>query len=99
MVNDNARRSPEHNEKYCTRCGAETITTCLSCNVPIRGHYHLDGVVVLSGPTIERCTFACCHRGREEVALWLTRGPRIRADRLPPSRGVPLCWRCSDSCS
>ena len=50
MVNDNARGRPEHNEKHCSRCGAETILACPSCNTAIRGNYHLENVVVLSGP-------------------------------------------------
>jgi hypothetical protein len=50
MVNSNARRSPEHNERHCSRCGAATITVCPSCSTPIRGDYHVEGAVFLGGP-------------------------------------------------
>ena len=29
---------PKHNQKFCSTCGSPTITTCQSCNAPIRGH-------------------------------------------------------------
>ena len=32
--------SPEHNKKFCDRCGAQTITNCGNCNAPIKGFYH-----------------------------------------------------------
>ena len=31
---------PEHNRKFCDRCGAPTITKCQNCNVSINGFYH-----------------------------------------------------------
>ena len=31
---------PEHNSKFCGRCGAPTITNCQNCNAPINGFYH-----------------------------------------------------------
>ena len=37
----------EQCSKFCTQCGAETITRCLSCNAEIRGTYHFDGLVAL----------------------------------------------------
>lgn len=36
------------NNKYCTKCGSETITACLNCNTPIRGKYKADGVLDLT---------------------------------------------------
>lgn len=30
--------------KYCRKCGAETITSCPYCNTPIRGRYEMDGI-------------------------------------------------------
>jgi hypothetical protein len=32
--------SPEHNRKFCRKCGAKTITNCENCSVPIKGFYH-----------------------------------------------------------
>lgn len=31
---------PEHNSKFCSRCGAPVITKCQNCNAPINGFYH-----------------------------------------------------------
>ena len=31
--------SPEFTKKFCTICGAKTITACPVCNTPIRGKY------------------------------------------------------------
>lgn len=35
--------SAEFRQKYCDRCGAETITQCPSCKKPIRGGYRSRG--------------------------------------------------------
>lgn len=48
VVNDRADGSPQHNEAFCERCSAATITACLSCGTAIRGYYH-SNVVVLGG--------------------------------------------------
>jgi len=40
VINSMSRSHPEHNKKYCDKCGAETITNCQNCNTPIRGYYH-----------------------------------------------------------
>ena len=32
--------SPEHNRKFCRKCGAKTITHCESCGALIKGFYH-----------------------------------------------------------
>ena len=37
-INANTRLTPEANEKFCGKCGAETITACPHCQSPIRGH-------------------------------------------------------------
>ena len=45
-VNDSVHRSPEFNKKHCRTCGEATITNCRSCNAPIQGEYHVEGVAV-----------------------------------------------------
>lgn len=35
----------ESMEKFCSNCGAETLTTCKSCNAPIRGYHYITGVI------------------------------------------------------
>lgn len=32
--------SPEHNRKFCRKCGAKAITNCENCSAPIKGFYH-----------------------------------------------------------
>lgn len=36
-----------HLSKFCPNCSAETITTCLHCNTPIRGNYDIPDIVDL----------------------------------------------------
>jgi hypothetical protein len=47
-VNEFARSSPEHNQKFCGKCGAETITVCQGCNHALRGVFHLSGAIDVS---------------------------------------------------
>lgn len=46
-INSMAASNPQSNQKFCSRCGAQTITTCQSCNAQIRGYYHVPGVISL----------------------------------------------------
>ena len=39
-----AGTSPEFQKKFCTKCGAPTVTACQHCNAPLRGRYHQEGV-------------------------------------------------------
>jgi len=48
-VNDNFYRSPQFNKSFCTTCGAKTLHKCPNCNKEIKGDYHTEGVVVISG--------------------------------------------------
>ena len=57
LINDMASRYPQHNRKFCSKCGAETITACPQCRQPIRGFYHVDGVI--GGSSIDVPAF--CH--------------------------------------
>lgn len=36
---------PELREKFCSKCGAETVTNCSNCGAPIRGDYDVPGVI------------------------------------------------------
>jgi len=47
-ITEFARSQPEHNQKFCGTCGAETIDKCPSCGHFIRGFYHIPGVVSMS---------------------------------------------------
>jgi len=40
VINSMSKSHPEHNKKFCDKCGAPTINNCPKCNTPIRGHYH-----------------------------------------------------------
>jgi len=46
-VNARSTVYPESNQDFCSRCGKETITSCLSCRTPIRGKL-LDSGLMLS---------------------------------------------------
>lgn len=47
VANDATQRSPAFNKPHCDRCGEKTITACENCNAPIRGEYHVEGVVAV----------------------------------------------------
>ena len=40
IVNAWSVKAPEQNQKFCTKCGAKTVTSCAGCQAPIRGHLH-----------------------------------------------------------
>ncbi len=39
VINSTSVRFPEHNDKFCSTCGAEAVSTCTGCAEPIRGFY------------------------------------------------------------
>lgn len=43
VITDSANTSAELQEKFCSKCGAETIMQCLNCNADIRGYYFIPG--------------------------------------------------------
>lgn len=49
VVNSMVVFLPQSNQKHCSECGAETIITCLDCKAPIRGYYHVPGVIGFFG--------------------------------------------------
>ena len=55
VVNSMSKSHPEHNRKFCDKCGAPTITNCQNCKAPIRGHYH-EPPIVYSTTTPNRTT-------------------------------------------
>lgn len=59
MVNSTAVSSPEFNEKFCQKCGAETITKCPFCTTPIRGYFHSTGVISLAEDEIPSFCHNC----------------------------------------
>jgi len=47
VISDSIDKCPEHNERFCSICGEETTNNCPRCSQPIRGYYHVDGVIDL----------------------------------------------------
>jgi hypothetical protein len=41
VINSQLVHRPEHNKKFCNKCGAPTITNCQNCNATIRGYHHV----------------------------------------------------------
>ena len=58
-VNTHADSRPDRNEKYCSDCGAETITQCVNCNAPIRGRYMTPGVILAGVYTAPSFCYGC----------------------------------------
>ena len=50
-ITERYNSSPEHRQEYCEQCGSETITSCQECGANIRGHYNVDGAVVVGSET------------------------------------------------
>jgi hypothetical protein len=44
MINAFSVSQPEHNEKFCRKCGERTVAACQECRAPIRGYYHIPNV-------------------------------------------------------
>jgi hypothetical protein len=49
LVSEFAVSQPQGLKKFCDSCGAPTISSCQSCHTPIRGHYHVPGVIGFFG--------------------------------------------------
>lgn len=45
---DSLEISRERSSKFCSQCGASTASNCQHCQVNIRGHYYVDGVISIS---------------------------------------------------
>ena len=43
-----ADQCPELKENFCSKCGAETVMSCPSCGVAIRGRYDVPGFIDLA---------------------------------------------------
>ena len=55
VTNSSTKEYPQHDEKFCERCGSETIKHCTYCENEIRGYYHVDGVFGGSFDTPNHC--------------------------------------------
>lgn len=47
LITSSIEHNPELKEKFCSKCGAETITTCPSCGAPIRGELYDDEIAII----------------------------------------------------
>lgn len=56
-MNTAARESPEHNQDYCDKCGAQTIVSCPECDKEIQGKYHPGPGVISVGRSYTRPAF------------------------------------------
>ena len=59
MVNDRADTNPVHNKRFCSKCGAETITACPTCNAKIQGEYEMEGFYYPTTPTVDAFCYNC----------------------------------------
>jgi len=59
VITNRAQRAPEFTQIFCDECGESTITKCEKCKTPIRGHYHVEGVIAISGRAPTAPSF--CH--------------------------------------
>ena len=59
LVTEYYESSPVHDEKFCSKCGVETITKCLHCDAKIRGTYHVPGVCGFSNYEVPLYCYSC----------------------------------------
>ncbi|SHK46137.1 DUF2321 domain-containing protein [Tepidibacter formicigenes] len=59
IITDSFDSNPEFREKFCSKCGAKTITNCTNCNTAIRGDYEVPDICFF-GSTMHT-TPAYCH--------------------------------------
>ena len=45
VITSMADSSPDFKKDFCKRCGYKTICNCVECNQPIKGYYHVSGVI------------------------------------------------------
>lgn len=89
--------SAELSQRFCTQCGAPTITQCPSCNAPIRGEYTVPGVIVFgNGYTVPAYCYNCgepypwTHRAIESAkALIQEEGAFSPADQAKLIEALP----------
>lgn len=63
VINSQSVYLPEHNKKFCDKCGAPTITDCQNCNTPIKGLYHRSSDIRAYHPTDLALPSFCPHCG------------------------------------
>ena len=44
-ITEGLELSPDFQSKFCSTCGAQTISECQNCSTPIRGEYYIPGVI------------------------------------------------------
>ena len=59
QITDNYNRYPEHRKDFCDKCGEKTITRCPKCNEPIRGDYHVEGVLAIKETPVPEFCHKC----------------------------------------
>jgi len=74
VVNDAVHEYPEHNKKFCDRCGKATLTACPDCNASLQGALHSEGGVFRMGDIAP----AFCHNCGKPYP-WT--GDRLKAAR------------------
>jgi len=83
VINDTATRYPQHNVKFCSKCGAEAMSICKECRAPIRGQYHAEGVVVLGGEPMDAPAFCyACGRPYPWTQAALQAGRELIAESM-----------------
>ena len=52
QITDSYNQFPQFRKNFCEKCGERTIHQCSSCNHPIKGFYHIDGVITTSNAPV-----------------------------------------------
>src|SRR5258706_4156918 len=50
---------PQFRKQFCEECGEKTIMNCPNCNAPIKGDYHMSGVIGVSDYNVPKFCDNC----------------------------------------
>ena len=89
MVNDASRGLAEHNEKFCSKCGAQTITACPRCSDPLPGQFQ-EGMWAYPGRVRSFCRACGAAYPWTASALSAARLLTEELEGLTPSERVEL---------
>lgn len=85
QITDSYNRYPEFRKDYCPKCGAETINKCPSCGKPIKGEYHVSGIILSRKTPIP----VICEYCGSDFPWSLKKKPTIENTSI--IEGDPLC--------
>lgn len=98
VVNRATKQSPQLSKKFCSLCGAPTLTHCERCKNEIQGEYHMPGIVAIgfSFPAPPFCSHCGAPFPWTEAKLQAARDLTQELDGLTPTEKEALSKSLDD---